>query len=169
MIERLTAIADGIDSLNRWIGKATRWLALLMLFILLYEIGSRWGFNAPTKWSVESLRYILAAYFLIGAGYTLLRGGHLRMDIFYSRWSCRTQAIVDLATFPVVAVYLIVVIWTGSEHALASLMRLEHSTSAWAPPVYPLKMIIPIAFSLLFLQVVAFLIRDIETILGKKK
>jgi len=168
-VKWLIAFANGIDRLNTWVGKSVRWLAVVIMVILLYETIARTAFNAPTIWTTEVLMFILAGYFLLAAGYALLHGIHIRMDALYNRWSRQKQAIVNLATFPLAVTYLILLVWTSAEHAWASMMRQEHSTSLWAPPVYPLKIAIPVGVGLFLLQLIAFLIRDIVIIRGSKK
>lgn len=168
MIKWLAAFVRGVDSLNKWAGKVMMGFALLILAILLHEVVVRKAFNDPTIWGVEVLGFILAAYFMLGGGYGLFRRAHVRMDVFYHRWSPRTQAVADLATFPLAALYMGMLFWVGGRHALTAIMRLEHAATTWGPPIYPLKTVIPVAAALLLLQVIAFFIRDLFFVLRGK-
>jgi TRAP-type mannitol/chloroaromatic compound transport system permease small subunit len=95
--------------------------------------------------------------FMLGGAYALSRAQHVRGDIFYKDWPVRTQAAVDLALF-IFAFFpgMIALISVGAQWAAASWAIHERSfTSAAAPPLYPLKTVIPIAATLMVIQGVA--------------
>lgn len=157
----IASFVRGIDRFNTWVGKGVRWLVLAVIFILLYDAVSRYAFNSPTSWATEGSQFIMGAYFLLGGGYALLRGAHVRMDIVYAKWSPRKRAIADLATFSLFAIYCIALIWNSGDHAIRSFLTNEHSTSMWGPPVYPIKITLTVGAFLLLLQGTAFFIRDL--------
>ena len=71
---------------------------------------ARYGFNAPTDWAYDMTFMLYGTFFMVGSAWTLQRGGHIRTDSFYSKWSTRTQARVDLACyliffFPAIAIF----------------------------------------------------------------
>lgn len=134
MLKALVIYVRYIDLMNTWLGKILRLFVFGLIAILLTESIRRYVFDSPTLWSVEMGAYIFTTYFIMGGGYVLLRGGHIRMDIFYSRWSPKTRAIADLATFSLLAVYLVVFIWGGINSAEYSLKFGQHSTTMWGPP-----------------------------------
>lgn len=156
-----------IDSINAWIGKILKFSIFMLIFVLLIEAVRRYIFNAPTPWSLELAQFVLGTYFLIGGGYVLLRGGHVKMDALWSRWSPRTRAMADLATFSLFAVYLIVFILGGIGNAAYSLTFGQHSGTSWGPPLAPIKLITVVGAFLLLLQGVAFFIRDLSILRGK--
>lgn len=163
----LVAYVRCIDSMNMWVGKILSGAILVIIGILLIEAVSRYGFNAPTEWSLELSQFVLGAYFFIGGGCVLLLGGHVNMDAFYNRWSPKKRAILDLATFPLLAVYLIVFMFKGIDNVWYSLRYNQHSRTLWEPPLAPIKIIIVVGVVLLLLQGIAFLIRDLATVRGK--
>jgi TRAP-type mannitol/chloroaromatic compound transport system permease small subunit len=156
-----------IESFNMRLGKVLGWFVLVLISILVIEGISRYIFNNPTKWSLELSAMVFGTYFIIGGAYVLLRGGHVNMDVLYNRWSPKTRAIVNLATFSLLAVYLITFIWGGIENVSYSLALGQRSSSAWAPLLAPSKIITVVGVVLLFLQGVAFFIRDIYIAKGK--
>jgi TRAP-type mannitol/chloroaromatic compound transport system permease small subunit len=97
---------------------------------------------------------LYGSHFMLGAGYTLLKGGHIRTDIFYQSWSPRTQKLVDavlylLFFFPGMAFFF----WMSGQEAVHSVMIGERSdASPWRPYVYPLKVAMPVAALLLIVQ-----------------
>ncbi len=75
--------------------------------VLLYESISRTLFNKPHIWVVEMAQFLMAAYYLLGGGYSMILKGHVRMDLLYGRWSEKKQALADLITGPFLMFYLI--------------------------------------------------------------
>lgn len=164
MPKALVIYVQSIQSMNTHLGKILKFGVVVLVGILLIEAISRYGFNTPTVWSIELSEFIFGFYFFIAGGYVLLREGHVKMDAFYSRWSPKTRAIADLATFPLLAVYLIVFVWGGISSAEEALRFGQHTPSIWGPPLAPIKIIMVVGAVLLLLQGVAFLIRDLSII-----
>lgn len=156
-----------INLFNTRVGKIIEYGIFVMLALMLIETFSRTVLNSPTEWSLELGRYVLGAYFTIGSGYILLCERHVRMDALYSRWSARRRAAFDLATFSVGIIFLIVLL-RGSIDAAHYAMRFnQHSSSAWAPPLVPIKIIFVFGISLLLLQMIALFIKDLSIVKGK--
>jgi TRAP-type mannitol/chloroaromatic compound transport system permease small subunit len=161
-----------IDRLSAWSGKVTSWVVLLMTVLISYDIVMRYlskplGDPIRAIWftytfSYDMSYYLYAILFMMGGAYALSRGQHVRGDIFYRTWSVRTQAKVDLflylfAFFP----GMIALISVGAQWAAASWAIHERSfTTAAAPPLYPLKTVIPIAATLMVIQGIAETIRS---------
>ena len=106
-------------------------------------------------------------YFILGGGYTLLHEGHVRMDSFYNRWSAKKKAVADLITFFLLAFYMVVFLLGGVPAATRAFNLGERSMTMWGPPLAPIKVIVTAAAVLLFLQVIAFAIRDVAIIRGR--
>jgi TRAP-type mannitol/chloroaromatic compound transport system permease small subunit len=85
------------DRISQAIGKATSWLTLFMVLLTAVIVILRYVFDAGMIWMQESVTWMHAAVFMLGASYTLLHEEHVRVDIFYRKMSPRRQAIVDLA------------------------------------------------------------------------
>ncbi len=168
MPKALVAYVRYIESMNNWLGKAVGGLVFALIGILLFETISRYVFNNPTVWSLELGAFIWGFYFLIGGGWVLLREGHVRMDALSHKWSPRRRAIFDLATFALMVIYLVTFILGGIDGALYSLGVGEGSFSKWNPPLAPIKITVVIGAVLLLLQGIAFLIRDLSILRGKK-
>lgn len=167
MSKALLSYVHYIELFNIRLGKILGSLVFVLIGILLFEAVSRYIFNAPTGWSVELSAFVFGTYFILGGGYVLLRGGHVNMDILYNRWSPKTRAIVNLATFSLIAAYLVVFMVGGIENVSYSLKWGQHSASMWAPPLAPIKIITTVGAGLLLLQGVAFFIRDLSIARGK--
>jgi TRAP-type mannitol/chloroaromatic compound transport system permease small subunit len=163
-MNRLTAILNAVDGINDWVGKVLSVGVLFMFFLVLIEVIRRYFFNSPTVWGNELTQLTFGVYAVLGGGYVLRWGGHVNVDIFYGRFSTRGRAIVDIITFSLFFIFCGMILIYGGSLAWESLSRLEHSQSAWNPPLYPVKLMIPTGAFLLMIQGIAKLVRDIVTV-----
>ena len=106
---------------------------------------------------------IFGAFFILGGACVLLHKEHVNMDIIYNRFPLRMRAIVDIVTAVLLFVACGSLLWKGGIMGWDSLMILERSTSPWHPPLYPLRLTIPVAAFLILLQALAKLTRDFST------
>jgi TRAP-type mannitol/chloroaromatic compound transport system permease small subunit len=77
------------------VGKFSMYLVFMMIFILLYEPIARNFFDKSCIWAVEMAQFTMAAYYLLGGGYSMILRGHVRMDLLYGRWSDKKKALMD--------------------------------------------------------------------------
>ena len=160
-MRKLGYIVRKIDALSEWSGRVLFLLILVMVGIIMFEVVSRYIFNSPTMWCLDASTMVYGTY-MIGAGaYALLHGTHIKMDLFYARWSDRTKATVDACTFPLFLLLCSILLWKSGVYGWQSYMRLEHAVTAWGPPIYPWKMTVPVAVLLILLQGVSKFIRDL--------
>ena len=149
-----------IDQMSEWNGKITHYLVYGFLGTLVYEIFARYLFNSPTIWAHEISTFFYGAYFLLGAAFSLRRGGMISVDIIVSRLSRRTRASLNVITFFFLLAVCLTLLWLGGNDALYSWSIRERTNSTWGPPLYPLRMVIPISAFLLLLQGIADFIRE---------
>jgi len=84
------------DRISNVVGRVTSWLTLFMVVVMSLIVVMRYVFDAGMIWLQESVTWMHAAVFMVGAAYTLLHEEHVRVDIFYRRMSDRGRALVDL-------------------------------------------------------------------------
>ncbi|MBW1613876.1 MAG: TRAP transporter small permease subunit [Deltaproteobacteria bacterium] len=165
-METLNRITKVIDAISEWSGKATSWLVLILTVALVYEVFMRYLFNAPTKWAFDISYMLGGSFFLLGEAYTLLKGKHVRIDIFYGRFSPRIKALIDiifylLFFFPLWGVLLYLLIpyiyrsWQIGERSMQGY---------WMPIIYPFKTVMAIGVALFLLQGISEFIRSILAI-----
>lgn len=153
-----------LDLVALWSGRIVGWLIVPMVLSLVYEVVARYFFNAPTIWAYDMTFMTYGAFFMLGAAYTLMRGGHIRTDSLYGAWSPQTQGLVDtvcyvLFFFPPLIIFLFVT-W---DFFVVSFGRGERSvTSPWMPAIYPLKLVLPVTCLLLIIQGASELLRSIH-------
>ena len=161
----MAGIITWIDKLSLWTGRIVCWLTIPMFAAMVYEIFMRYTFTAPTMWAYDISRMLYGALFMLGAGYGLSRGVHIRADFLYRNWKPKTQAIGDAALyilffFPGLLVFL----WMSTEFAFSSWTRYERGMdTAWMPYVFPIKTVLPIGVALLLIQGVSELLKCFYT------
>ncbi len=154
-----------IDKINEWVARLVSWAIILIIGSTVYEVIMRYVFSAPTQWSFEFNYLVHGVYFLLLGAFTFAVRGHVNVDILYARFSPRRKAIIDLFTAPLFFFFISMMLIFGGQFALQSVAFRETLSSAWAPPIYPVKLIIPVAAGMLILQGSAKFIRDLHTAL----
>ncbi len=149
-----------IDSLSEWSGRLFAYLLWPGVAVLVYEIGARYLFNAPTVWAHGTTQRIFAAYYFICGAYISLHQSHINMDIIYNRFSLRKRAILDIIGFLFFFAFCGTLLWYGTIYAWSSLMRLEPCNTPFRAPLYPVKLMIPLGALLILLQELAQLWRN---------
>jgi len=157
-----------VDAVNRRVGKLALYLVFVMMGILLFSSISRTFFNVPFDWTMEMAQFTMAAYYLLGGGYSMQLKAHVRMDVLYERWSERKRAMVDVMTSGFLIFYLVVLLYGGLSSALYSLEYGQRNYSSWGPPMAPIKIIMVIGILLMLLQAVAVFFKDLAKARGKE-
>lgn len=159
-----------IDQISEQSGKAVSFLILFLVVVILFEILARYLFNRPTIWAHETAQMIYGAYVILLGAYVLQRGGHVNVEILYGRFRPRTRAIIDLFTWLLFFYFCGLLLWKGGEMAWGSLLVRETEPTSFAPPVYPIKMMIPLGALLILLQGLGKFIRNLTlAITGKEE
>jgi TRAP-type mannitol/chloroaromatic compound transport system permease small subunit len=150
-MERLLAAIDG---LNETLGRAIAWLTLGMVLITFAVVVARYVFGAGSIALQESVTWMHAAVFMLGAAYTLKHDEHVRVDLFHRNWSVRTRAAVEVVGVLVLLVPACTLLfWLGWDYAAAAWRINEGSREAGGlPGVYLLKSLVPLGAALLLLQ-----------------
>ena len=155
-------ITRQLRHLSELIGTAVAWLMLPMVALTFFIALARYAFAANWIWLQELVVWMHALVFMLGAAYTLNRDEHVRVDIFYRRFSARGQAWVELLGCAVFLVPVsVMLIWMSFDYVLTSWSIGEGSTEVGGLP-YPfmplLKTVIPLTFMLVLLQGAAIML-----------
>jgi len=154
-----------IDKINELVARLVSWAVILIIGSTVYEVIMRYVFAAPTEWSFEFNYLLHGAYFMLLGAFTYAVQGHVNVDVLYARFSPRRKALADLFTAPIFFFFMAMMLVYGGQFALQSVAFRETLSSAWAPPIYPVKIVIPVAAGMLILQGSAKFIRDLHTAL----
>ena len=154
-------IVGNIDLLNHWVGKITCLLLIPVMGAMVYEVVARKLFIAPTDWAFDTSRMFSGAMFMLGAGYALMRGVHIRADFLYRNWSPRTQMLVDLALyllfyFPAMLFFLKI----STDYTFKAWTIWERTMdTAMMAPVAPARSAMPLGVLFLLFQGIAETLR----------
>ncbi len=162
-------ITAAIDVMNLWVGRITCTLLVPVILVMVYEVVANKMFTAPTLWVYDVSRMMAGVIFMLGAGYALLRGVHIRADFLYRLWPTKTQATVDavlylLFYFPAMLFFF----WSATEYAYKAFNPLNGfeysgweraSDSTWAPILGPARLAMPLGVFFLLLQGIPELFR----------
>ena len=157
-----------VEAVNKAVGKFAQYLVFAMMGVLLFESISRTLFDAPHIWVVEIAQFTMAAYYLLGGGYSMILKGHVRMDLLYGRWSKKRQALADVLTGPILIFYLVVLLIGAYSSIEYAVVYGQKNYTPWAPPLAPIKIIMAIGMVLMLLQAIATLLKDLGKARGEK-
>ena len=166
----LKMLSRWIDMLNEWIGRGVAWVSLALVLVIFTDVVMRYLFNTSYVFTQELEWHLFGFIFLIGAGYTLLHDGHVRVDIIYQRLGYKGQAWVNLMG---VIFFLIpgclMVVATSWKFMLNSFLILEGSPDPGGIPFrFLIKGCIPAGFVLLLMQGVSLAIHSLLQITGRE-
>ena len=186
-----------VDAVNHRIGRATMYLIFVMVGILLWSSISK-TFFLPTLWTLESAQFTMVAYYILGGAYAIQLDANVRMDLLYGGWNPRTKAWVDAFSVFFLIFFLDVLlrgaigstayslghfqnepfmffkelglgfVTGGLDGAAEIIGRLERSSTAWRPFIWPIKVIMTFGIFMMLLQAFAEFFRDLGRIRGEE-
>lgn len=146
-----------IDRLNEKIGKTISWLTIILVLVTCYDVIVRYIFRESSVAFQEIEWHLFAILFLMGGAYTLKTDDHVRVDIFYTKFSVEKKALVDfIGSIIFLIPFCLIAIYSSKDFVVNSFLIKETSPDAGGLPArYILKSFIPISFFLLLLQGIA--------------
>lgn len=156
-----------VDKVNYRIGRIMMYFIFVMIGILLWSSISK-TFFLPSLWTLEIAQFAMVAYYIMGGPYSIQMGSNVRMDLFYNEWSDKTKAWVDSFTIIFLIMYLGILLWGGFESTQYAIQYGERSYSSWRPYMWPIKVIMCTGISLMLLQAISELVKDICRIRGEE-
>ena len=163
----LLRISAFIDTLNEWIGKSVAWLGLAAVLVCSFTATARYALNIGSNAWLEAQWYLNAAVFLLIAAWALKRNEHVRIDVIAGRLSPKAQAWIDIvgSVFMLLPAVLIIA-WYSWPTLLTSWQVQEYSSDPGGLIRWPVRLIIPVAFTLLALQGVSEIIKRVGFLKG---
>ena len=164
-------IGSAIDRLSVATGHAAAWLTLLMVVATFVIVVLRYIFDTGVIWLQESITWMHAVVFMLGAAYTLQGDEHVRVDIFYRDMSERRKAVVDLfGVIVFIAPLCLFFIFEAADYVSASWSIREMSRDAGGlpfPSVPLLKTVLIIMPVAVLLQGISMALRSVAVLRGK--
>lgn len=168
----MRTLAGRVDALNDRIGAAIRWLVLLMVVLgatsaVVRRFSRDLGLSLNMTPVAEAQWYLFSVVFLLGAGYALRHGVHVRVDVLYERVSEKARAWIDLlGTLFLLIPFTVLMLWVSWPAVLNSWRIRETSPDPGGLLRYPIKALILVSFALLLLQALSQLVKHVDTIRG---
>ena len=151
-----------IDKFSKWVGNVVCWILMPLIFAMTYEVLARKLFHSPTIWAYDISRFLYGALFMLGAGYALSRGVHIRADFLYRNFKTKNQGLIDfwlylIFYFPGLIVFLYMTIGYVGE----SIQRGERGMdTTWMPYMWPIKTCLLIGIIFLLVQGISELFKS---------
>ncbi|MES9947799.1 MAG: TRAP transporter small permease subunit [Candidatus Thiodiazotropha sp.] len=169
VISLLERIASLFEIINEWMGRTISWLSLFMVLVTFAVVVLRYVFDLGWIWLQESVTFMHGALFLVGAAYTLKHEGHVRVDIFFQRFSPQRQAWIDmlgsLLLLMPVCLFIFLISW---DYVVQSWSLREGSREAGGlDGVYLFKSLILMMAGLLLIQGISTVIRSLSRLMGR--
>lgn len=183
----MRAFIRSVDAVNYRLGRVIMYGIFVLMGILLWSSISK-TFFLPSLWTLEMAQFVMVGYYILGGPYSIQMGSNVRMDLLYGSWSTERKAWFDLLTVCFLIFYLGVLLYgaigstayslgywkteplayfagliTGTEEV----GRLERSSSAWRPYMWPIKAVMIVGFFLMLLQCLSELCKDILRLKGE--
>jgi TRAP-type mannitol/chloroaromatic compound transport system permease small subunit len=151
-----------IERFNYRVGRFAMYLIFVLIAVLLWSSFTKTApFMRPSLWTLETAQFLMVAYYMLGGPYSIQLDTNVRMDLVYGAMSFRKKAFVDVFTVVFLIIYLGFLLY-GGVHSLAYAVEFgERSPTAWRPYLWPVKTVMVIGISLMLLQAVSELFKDI--------
>lgn len=156
-----------IDRVNDLVGQCVSYLVFPLVILVVYTVITRYFLAMQNLWAYETTQFIFGASFVLGGGYIAYKKSHVNVEVLFNRFSTRTKSIINLITALFFFVFIGAMVWHGWQTAWSSLELGEKTETAWGPPIYPIKFVIPVGAFLLLLQGIASFIRDLRIAAGR--
>jgi TRAP-type mannitol/chloroaromatic compound transport system permease small subunit len=155
----MDTVARGIDATVDVIGRIAAWACFALVLVMAGNVLARYGFATGTVWAQELEWHLMSPIALIGMSYALRHGEHVRVDILFSRFNPRTQAVIDLFSALAAITVAALIIHFSMRYVGQSFAQNEGSANPGGIPYrWALKALIPVGFALLALQSLSLLL-----------
>ena len=166
-MDRLSNI---LEQISTWVGERVKWLTTALVLLIFVDVILRYLFAVTSAWVIELEWHLFALIFILGAAYALQQDQHVRVDVFYTHFSPRKKAWVNLlGTLFFLIPWCLIIIYTSYNYAENSFAVREVSADPGGLPArYLIKFSVTLGFGLLLLQAIALSLKSIAIIIKKE-
>jgi TRAP-type mannitol/chloroaromatic compound transport system permease small subunit len=161
-------LLDWIDQTNLLIGRLVSFLLWVGAAVLVWEVISRYVFDAPTIWAHGYTQRIFGAYFIMLGAFTLVKGGHVRVDLFLGQKGSRHRALLDVVNYAFLLVWGLAMTSESWRFFQEALRWNQLDDSVLAHPLWPVKLCIVIGAGLISAQALAEIIRALLALVAPR-
>ena len=167
---RAAAFLHAIDRISEWEGKIFSFLIVVATIQVCFELVLRYVFNAPTSWGIDMTLYLCSTTYVMSGAYAERYNAHIKVDIFYNRWSLRTRAFFDLiVTDTLLMFFCTVLTWQSAVWFWEAVSQGLTSGTIWDPPIWPMRLVILAGAIFLLLAAFGKSVRDLLLVIGKNR
>lgn len=148
----LRGVVNAVDAVNEWAGRITCYLIFVITVLITTEVVSRYVFNYPTNFVWPLNRQLFGVFILFAGGYALKHDGHVRIEILYKHFPKKLKTVANGVALVAMVSFLAVLVWQSAWMGLNSLSMGERIPGGFRLPLYPFKLLIPVAVILFLLQ-----------------
>jgi len=166
----VTTFLRTIDRISEWEGKIFSFFIVVATLQVCYELVLRYVFNSPTTWGLELTLYLCSTTYVMSGAYAERLDAHIKVDLFYNRWSTLTRTVVDLfLTDTLLLIFCGVLVWYGGSWFWEAVTQHLTSGTIWDPPIWPMRLVILVGAVFLSLSAVGKFVRDLFMVIYRKK
>lgn len=166
VIKKITNI---LDAISKGAGIFAAMLVFPITCIAGYEVFMRYLLDKPTIWAWDMNIQLFAALIMLGGAYTLREGGHVSVDVLVARLSVKKRAIINMIASPIFFIGIIILLWKSGVAGWESFGRSEELPTVWGPPLWTIKMWVPVGALLMLLQVISLFLKDLANFLTPRE
>jgi TRAP-type mannitol/chloroaromatic compound transport system permease small subunit len=157
-----------VDYISTKLGRAAMYSIFIMIGVLLLGAMTRNILNMPLSWTVEMAQFIITGYYIVGGAYSMQLKEHVRMDLFYDRFSDKNKNKIDVCTNFFLLFYLVTLLVGSISSTMYAIEYGERKFSQWNPSMVPIKIIMVSGIFLMILQTVSTFFKDLAKVRGIK-
>ena len=161
-----TGLPGIIDRISLFTGEFVAFWSIIAVFVYYYEVVVRYVFNSPTNWAHESMFLMFGMQYLVAGAYAMLAGSHVRVDIFYAKFSVRGKAFIDLLTSVFFFIFAGTLLYTSYIFSMDAIGQNEVSFTEWTIQYWPVKCVMVVGSLLLILQGISLVLKDVKTLIN---
>jgi TRAP-type mannitol/chloroaromatic compound transport system permease small subunit len=168
-VPAMKSFQETVGAISEWSGKFVAYFIYIGIALLAIEVVLRYFWNAPTVWAHGYSQRLFGSYFILVGAYTLLKDGHVRVDVLYVRYGPRGKTILDLLNYGLLLIWSTVLLTEGWTFFLRSYRMREVDEMVLAHPVYPVKFLLIIGVLLIALHGLALFLATLKKIVRGDK
>lgn len=157
-----------IDKANDKVGQVVYLVLIPLTVVTMTEVIARYVFNSPTMWAWDVNLQAFGIVILLSGGYVLLHGRHVRIEALTPYIPQTARLVIELLAMLLIMWVAAILIWQGTIAGWDAFVARETTSSTWAPPIFHIKMLFPVAGLLLLSQSLANFIRTFLTLLRRE-
>ncbi|PHS19354.1 MAG: C4-dicarboxylate ABC transporter substrate-binding protein [Blastopirellula sp.] len=165
-VKKLERLLDTTEATVKWVSYVGALLLIPLILSMVVEVVARYVFDAPTLWAYEMAYFLTGSFFLLGIGYTLQIGGHVKVDLMTDLLPDRVNLVIYIVGYVFAGIFVIWSFWGLTESFLETYRTGETTgESAWNPVLWPFRAVAAFGFFVFAVQILVELYRNVSRLI----